>query len=201
MKLKEKVFTYTLLTLICIAIIIGSLFGNIGEIISTLITSLTAIVSAIAVYIQMKKDTQITQAEFLLEFSKTFYSYDGATKLEKKIDRAFEKGEIYKYTTNDYELINDYLLWLEGLSTMVVNKTLSIKLINNLYNYRFFSVVNNPSIQKSELGTFSTYYKNIYILHNQWYSYRKKHNMPIIHEQSDLSKTTNYNKIIKSEVK
>ena len=197
MKKKESIITYTLMVLVCIGIIIGSFFGTIGEIISTIITSLTAIISAIAVYFQMKKDTQITQAEFLLEFSKVFYSYEGTHELEKKIDRACEKNKIYEYSTNDYELLNDYMLWLEGLASMVINKTISIKLINNLFYYRFFTVVNNPSIQKYELGRFSIYYKDIFILHQKWVTYRKKHNQAILQEQYDLSKLTSYRKILK----
>ena len=197
MKRRETIITYSLMIILCIGIILGSFLGDIGEIISTIITSLTAIISAIAVYIQMRKDAKITQAEFLLEFSKVFYSYEGAQELEKKIDRAAENGELYEYTTEDYELLNDYLLWLEGLSTMVVNKTFNIKLINNLYNYRFFMVVNNPSIQKNELGRFATFYKDIFILHKLWTTYRKKHNQPILNGKYDLSKLPNYEETLK----
>lgn len=197
MKKKESIITYSLMGALCLAIIIGSLFGEVGEIISTIITSLTAVISAVAVYLQMRTDSKITQAEFLLEFSKVFYSYEGAKELENKIDRAAEKGKLYVYSTDDYEYLNDYLLWLEGLSTMVVNKTLSIKLINNLFNYRFFSVVNNPSIQKHELGRFSIYYKDIFKLHSQWTNYRKAHGQEIMNEKYDLSKLPNYKETLK----
>lgn len=197
MKKKETILTYLLMFVVCVAVVIGSFFGEVGEIISTIITSLTAVISAIAVYVQMRKDTKITQAEFLLEFSKVFYAYEGAQVLENKIDRATEEGKLYEYTTDDYEALNDYLLWLEGLAAMVVNKTLTVKLINSLYNYRFFMVVNNPSVQQNELGRFATSYKDIFILHNQWISYRKKHNQPILLEESDLSKLDAYDSILK----
>ena len=197
MKKREVVITYSLMALLCVAIVIGSFFGDIGEIISTIITSITAIISAIAVYVQMRKDAKITQAEFLLEFSKVFYSYEGAQQLEDKIDRCAEKGVLYEYTTDDYELLNDYLLWVEGLASMVVNKTFSIKLINNLYNYRFFMVVNNPSIQSHELGRFAEYYKDIFILHKKWTEFRKKNGQKILEEKYDLSKLPNYESIIK----
>ena len=197
MKKKELILTWSLLIVLCIGIIVGSLFGEIGETISTIITSLTAIISAIAVYVQMKKDTQITQAEFMLEFSKVFYTYEGAEQLEKKIDRAAEKNELYEYSIDDRELVNDYLIWLQGLTSMVLNKTLSIKLINNLYNYRFFSAVNNPSIQKNEIGVFASYYKSIFLLHKEWVAYRKRHNQPIMNEEYDLSKLPIYKEIVK----
>ena len=194
---RETILTYSLMTILCIGIVLGSLLGEIGEILSTIITSLTAIISAIAVYIQMRKDTKITQAEFLLEFSKVFYSYEGAQELENKIDRATEEGKIYEYTTDDYELLNDYLLWLEGLAAMVVNKTFSIKLINNLYNYRFFQVVNNPSIQEHELSRFADFYKDIFMLHHLWTNHRKKNNQTILLGQYDLSKLPNYESTLK----
>lgn len=199
MKKKETIITYTLMTIMCFGIFIGSMFGGVGDIISTIVTSATAVISAIAVYIQMRKDTEITQAEFLLEFSKFFYTFEGAQKLEEKIDRAIEKGQIVKITSEDYEEVNDYMIWLEGLASMVMNKTLSIKLIDNMYNYRFFSLVNNPYIQQSELLAFGSYYRNIFKLHHMWSEYRKEHGKEILYEKYDLSKLENYESIVKGD--
>ena len=147
----------------------------------------------------MKKDAKITQAGFLLEFSKLFYSYEGAEKLEQKIDRKVEQGEMYVYTTDDYELINDYFLWLEALAAMIENKTLDIAFVNELYNYRFFSVTNNPTIQKNELCRFAQYYSSIFFLHKEWVAYRKKHRQPIMYEEYDLSKHPEYNAVLKGK--
>ena len=180
----------------CIGIVLGTLLGDIGDIISAVITSITAIIGAVAVYVQMKKDRELTQSEFLLEFSKYFYSFKEACELEDKIDDAIDNKKIYKYTTDDYEKLNDYLLWLESLCTMISNNTLSIELIDEIFNHRFFSVVNNPSIQEHELGRFAEYYKHIFMLHKEWVAYRKKLNLPVLYEEYDLSKLPNYNKII-----
>ena len=199
MKLKEKLFTYSLLVVMCVGVAVGTFFGRIGEIISTIVTSLTAVVSAIAVYIQMKKDKDITQTEFLLEFSKFFYTFEGAQKLEKKIDRAMEKNKLYEYSTDDYEEVCDYLLWIEALASMVNRKSLSIKTINDLYSYRFFAVVNNPSIQTKEIANYANYYKNIYHLHREWVKYRKSLGQEILLEEYDLSKTESYNAICKGK--
>jgi len=196
MKKKETIITYSLMTVMCVGIFIGSMFGGVGDIISTIVTSVTAVISAVAVYIQMRKDTEITQAEFLLEFSKFFYTFEGAQKLEEKIDRAIEKGQIVKITSEDYEEVNDYMIWLEGLASMVMNKTLSIKLIDNMYNYRFFSLVNNPYVQQSELSAFGSYYRNIFKLHYKWSEYRKEHGKDILYEKYDLSKLDNYESVV-----
>jgi hypothetical protein len=199
MKKKETIITYTLMIIMCLGIFIGSMFGGVGTIISTIVTSATAVVSAIAVYIQMRKDTEITQAEFLLEFSKFFYSFEGAQKLEAKIDRSVEKGQVLKITSDDYEEVNDYMIWLEGLASMVINKTLTLKLIDNMYNYRFFALVNNPYIQQSELSAFGSYYRNIFKLHYMWSEYRKEHGKEILYEKYDLSKLDNYESVVKGE--
>ena len=196
MMLKEKIIIYSLLVAMCLGITIGTFWGNIGGIIAGITTTITAVISAIAVYYQIKKDAQVTQAEFLLEFSKVFYSYEGAILLEAKIDEASDKGQIYVYTTNDYELLNDYMLWLEALATMVENNTLSIELINDLYNYRFFSVVNNPTVQEHELCVFAQYYKSIFVLHKKWVAYRNKHKQFIINQEYDLSKHSIYLKTL-----
>ena len=196
MKLKEKVFAFFILFILCAGVTIGTIIETYGDIITNLTTTLTAVVSVGAVYLQMKKDAKITQAGFLLEFSKLFYSYEGAEILEQKIDRKAEQGEMYVYTTDDYELINDYFLWLEALAAMIENKTLDIEFINELYNYRFFSVTNNPSIQKNELCRFAQYYSSIFFLHKEWVSYRKKHGQPIMYEEYDLAKNPVYDKIL-----
>ena len=199
MKKKETIITYSLMTVMCVGIIIGSLFGGVGDIISTIVTSVTAVISAIAVYIQMRKDTEITQAEFLLEFSKFFYTFEGAQKLEQKIDKSIDKGVVLKITSDDYEEVNDYMLWLEGLASMVINKTLSIKLIDNMYNYRFFALVNNPYVQQSELSAFASYYRNIFKLHSMWSDYRKLHNKEILYEKYDLSKLEVYDSVVNGD--
>ena len=173
MKLKESIITYSLMVVMCVGVVVGSLFGSIGDIIANIITSLTAVVSALAVYIQMKKDTQITQTEFLLEFSKNFYFYDKALLLEEKIDRSFENGEVYKYTSEDYELLGDYMLWLDALASMIDNKTFRLQTINNLFNYRFFSVVNNPYIQEHYLLPTSSSYVQLFELCQIWTRHRK----------------------------
>ena len=199
MKKKELILTYTLLAVMCIGVIIGSLLGEIGDIIATITTAITAIISAIAVYVQMKKDKDIAQAEFLLEFSKFFYTFEGAQKLESKVDRAMEKNSMYKWNKDDYELVYDYMLWLEALASMVINKTLTLKLINNIYNYRFFAIVNNPTIQKNEIAKFPTFYKNVFKLHKLWSDYRKTEGQDILLEKYDLSKLQMYDQIVKGK--
>ena len=96
-------------------------------------------------------------------------------------------------------LVNDYFLWLEALAAMIENKTLDIAFINELYNYRFFSVINNPSIQKNELCRFAQYYSSIFWLHKNWTLYRRKHGQPIMHEEYDLSKYPLYDKVLSSK--
>ena len=199
MSRRESIITYSLLVFLCAGIILGTFLGDLGEIISTVITSITAVVGAIAVYIQMKKDKEINETQFLLEFSKFFYTFEGAQALEKKIDRAMEKGEIYEWTEDDYENLQDYMIWMVALGSMVLNKTLSLKLINNIFNYRFFTVVNNPSIQKNEINVYPTYYKSVFLLHKVWTQYRRDMGQPILFEEHDLSKLDIYDSMVKSK--
>lgn len=199
MSKKETILTYSLLAFVSLGIIIGTYFGNIGNIISTITTAITAIIGAIAVYIQMRKDKEISETEFLLEFSKFFYTFEGAQALEKKIDRAMERGEIYEWSEEDYNSLSDYMIWLDALSTMIINKTLSLKLVNNIFNYRFFTVVNNPSLQRKELCVYGVYYKSIFKAHNMWVKYRKALGQPILFEEYDLSKVEIYESALKDK--
>lgn len=197
MSKKEIILTYSLMFIIIIGAIVATFVDSISNIVSAIITSLAAIVGAVALYIQMRKDKQISQASFLLEFSKYFYIMSGAGEIEEKFDRAIERGEEYDATGDvDYEGRTAYLQWCESLASLIKRGTLSVDKIDTIFSYRFFSIVNNTYIQKEELIKFPDYYKNIFLLHKKWTEYKKRNGEPILFADKDLSKVSIYNSII-----
>ena len=69
---------------------------------------------------------------------------------------------------------------------------MNLKIVDNLFSYQFFLIVNNEYIQKTELIPFAEYYKGIYALHKIWNDYKKETGQPIWNEEFGLEKVDNY---------
>ena len=69
---------------------------------------------------------------------------------------------------------------------------IKISAVDDLFGYKFFVAINNAEIQKMELIPYQTAYKGIYKAHKLWAAYRKKHNLEIYNEATDLSLIENY---------
>ena len=69
-----------IITIISVLLLIGSLIGSlfltesIGARIANIITIITAIIGAIALFIQFKQDKTINRAGFLIEYNRNFYN-------------------------------------------------------------------------------------------------------------------------------
>lgn len=96
-------------------------------------------------------------------------------------------------TEKDSEMVIKYLVWLKTLSELILRDTLSISSVDRLFSYKFFIAVNNKEIQNLFLEPMADTYRAIYIVHKMWYAYKKKNNLPIIKEETDLGKLKNYN--------
>ncbi len=196
-KLKNKIITYISIFLIIVALI-GSLFfdSDTGSRIATIITTITAIIGAIALFIQFKRDKDLNQATFLLEYSKQFYNTYNCADILNELE-TYRKNLNYEIDVEKYyKEIVGYLEWLESLASLVNNGTLSIDKIDNVLSYRFFIIVNNKQIQDYEIIPCKEYYREIYNLYEKWAQYKRKLNLPIILEETELSKTPDYNEIV-----
>lgn len=160
------------------------------------ITPMTAIIGAIAIFVQFKKDKDINQANFIVNYGKYFHELKDADEIHSKLE-IYQKGEKNIFTENDNIGIIRCLVWCEGLSVLVQDGTLELSKIDNLFSYIFFLIVNNEYIQKLEIIPNAEYYKGIYALHKLWRDYKKNTNQPILNESTDLSKAINYNEICK----
>ena len=182
----------TYITAIAISLIViatmGSLFFGeyISEEVVNAVTACTAIVGAAALFYQFKRDKDLNEASFLVEYSQEFYSvYDLAelmNELEKcRIDPEYEL-DVEQY----YQKIVGYLEWLETLASLVDSDLLQIKKIDNVMSYRFFLIVNNKQIQECELIPNREFYRGIFDLYPRWEKYKKKKGLIIVLEENSL---------------
>lgn len=188
------------LTIFSVFLLIGGLFATLllddvwGSRVSELITIGTAIIGAVALFFQFKRDKEINQANFILEFWKSFSGNEKLQKIMLKCDemRLTNKNT---FTKDDYFDIVTYAQWLETLSSLINRNIVNFSVIDDMYNYLFFIFVNNKYVQKVELIPSQKFYKGIYKAYNDWTTYLKKNNKEIICFENSLDKVPNYEEI------
>ncbi len=197
MKLKNKIITFLCVFLI-VAALVGSLFldNELGSRFATIITLITAIIGAIALFIQFKRDKDLNQATFLIDYSVHFYSTYGCRDILDELETSRKNPEYVIDIKTYYKDIVGYLEWLESLACLVNNGTLPLKKIDDVLSYRFFIIVNNKQIQDYEIIPCRDFYRGIYKLYDKWSKYKRERGLPIIFENTELSNTEGYNELL-----
>lgn len=190
---KSRIYIYGLIILIVVLLYFSSLSID-KDIVSdllTLVTTLTAIIGAVAIFIQFKRDKDINQANFIVNYGKYFHEIKGNDEVYLKLER-YQDGKKDIFNDDDYLGIINYLVWCEGLSVLIQNGTMDLPTVDNLFSYMFFLIVNNEYVQNNELIPSAEYYKGIFALHKIWSDYKKKTGQSILNEETDLSKNEIY---------
>jgi len=195
---KNKSITIISIVLLSVALI-GSLFLDdvIGSRISNVVTIITAIIGAVALFFQFKRDKDLNEASFVVDYSVQFYDIYQLQDILNELENC-RKNKKYKIDMDKYyKDIVGYLQWLESLAALVNNRILSISKIDDVLSYRFFLIVNNKQVQDFEIIPCKEYYRGIYNLYESWSAYKRKNNQEIIFEKTELSKTKGYDEIVK----
>ena len=165
-----------------------------------MIGSVTAIIGVTAIWYQLKREKDLTEAEFIINLNNTFTTNTDIKYIYNKIEGSKNQEED-PFTDEDMIRVVDYLTFFEIMSNLIQRKVLNLDMINDLFAYRFFAAVHNPHIQKREIIKDAVYYKNLYILHSQWIKYRKKNKLYIPLEEFSLEKMdTKYNNTNRSNI-
>lgn len=184
-------------TLIVLGVVVSSFLSGYGSIISSVVTTITAIIGAVALYIQFKKDKDVNQASFMMQFHEYFYSTEGCkTILDVLDEHANGKFSIDLTDKKYYKDIMGYLGWIRTLCSLIDNRVLEINKIDEIFSYRFFAILNNKQIQDIEIVKNRQYYSLIYQVYQKWVSYRRKHGKYIVFDETSLDKTEHYAEIV-----
>lgn len=154
------------------------------------VTVITAVVGAIALYVQFRRDKNINESSFLLEFWKSFSENPQLISIQHKCDKDINSKKTH-FTDEDYEGILTYAQWLEALSSIINRDVLSFDFINDMYNYMFFSFVNNKYVQKKEILPNYKYYQGIIKAYDSWVKYLKKNKKEVMLEENSLAEALN----------
>lgn len=181
------------------------------EFLSTLFVTSATIIGGLAIWIQLKREKDLKEAEFIVNYNNTFITNEKFTDVESKLERYKKiigteqvtkkpspelKKAIQDIEEIDTQSLINYLVYLEALSTLVTSGVVRLRNIDNLLSYRFFLAVNNSVVQSLELIPDSTDYRGTYILHQKWTKYKSKNNLKILLKSTSLSETREYNKIL-----
>ena len=194
---KGKLSIFLSVFLLAISLI-GSIFiaDNISSKLFNAITVVTAIVGAIALFYQFKKDKQINEASFIFNFSASFYDqYNCADLVPILDDYADNKIKNINYEENSGIIIR-YMQWVESIGAIIEEGTIDLKSIDQVLGYRFFIIVNNKEIQKNELIPYRLHYIGTFKLYKKWYEYKKANNLPIPLEKTSLHLYKEFNEVI-----
>lgn len=178
--------------LVFVGLIMSLLFNRLDKTI-TLITTLTAVIGAFAVYIQIRKTKHVEQSSFTIEISKFFYEIDEISEIEHKIARSIDLDHAdYVITKEDMPALLKYLNYVKTLASLIDSKVVTIETVNNVFSYEFFAVLHNPSVQKIEIIPFEYCYHDVFELHKKWIEYCRKNNINICREEYSLEKLEVY---------
>ena len=194
MRKKNSIVVIIASSLIIISLILSLFIENqLGSKITEIITLSTAMIGAIALFIQFKKDKDLNQATFIMEFSKSFFDNYNCKESFLELNKTYNTKDEGVINFEKYESsLIDYILWIESLSAVVMDNVVEIKNIDRALSFRFFILVNNKTFQEKELVKYKELYKGTYALYDLWYKYRIKKKLEIPCEKNSLHLTEGY---------
>ena len=192
---KNKIITFVSIFILCLSLFATLIFEDgIASRIAEVVTLVTAVIGAVALYLQFKRDKEINEANFVLEFWKSFSENEKLIEIQQKCDNDMHSKQT-SLKDSDYSGILMYAQWLEALCAIINRDILSFDVIDNMYNYMFFVFVNNKYIQEKELLPSIEYYQGIVKAYQEWTKYLNKHNKKIILQENALDQAIErYNK-------
>lgn len=155
-----------------------------GNDFATIVTTILAIVAAVAFWMEFRSNERINEAQLIMELNDQFVSNAQFTRVELELEkyyaqyvRAMQAGESVEdipfgidldvYDENRQSVVN-YLVHLEGIAALVNEGVLHLKVITDLMAYRYFIAVNNPIVQEKELLPYQEYYRGCFRLYDKW---------------------------------
>ncbi len=189
----KKENNYYIGVLFIVMLLLFTLFldDSLGSRIVTIITVGTALIGAVSLLIQYRRDKNISQASFILEYAKYFYSLSDVEDTMFLLDE-YRNGNRESIKKIKYNGIVNYLVWCEELSSLVQRGIIDLETIDNLFSYNFFLITNNKYIQEKELVPQAEFYKGVFFLHYAWTKYKKDTKQSIINEDESLDKVPEY---------
>ena len=183
--------TACLAFLICLTILIlGIVYFKSGidsKISGTLffeaLTTFTAIFGVFGFIYQMSESKELEEAQFLIDLNKLYFN----NKNFEDIVEVVTKGHPESFHGDIKTEIIKYIDYFEPFYLILKKRAINMETLDELFCFRFFSMINSRYVQETVLTPNHDFYHNIVRLHSMWKNYRIKHGRNIPYENSDLS--------------
>lgn len=163
--------------------LMGQQYWDAGFFTNTVATIL-AIVAAVAFWLEFRSNERINEAQLVMELNNQFINNEKMSEVEWALEKYYHAYREAKRTGADagglvldmkleitdrtrQDLVN-YLVYLEGIATLVNEGVLHLNVITELMAYRYFIAVNNPIVQKLELLPYEDYYQGCFKIYKKW---------------------------------
>lgn len=178
------IYSYQLIYKIDKPITYDAIIENVNFI--ELISTVTIIIGAVVAWVELHNSAKLNEAEFIKDLNNQFIENKEMVEIEHALEMYYNKtdrGEKHVRLELDLEQDNEdrqklinYLVYLEGLASIIDHDIVHIDQINDLFGYRFFLAVNNPVVQITELYPYSNYYQGIFRIYDKWMKFCKNKN-------------------------
>ncbi len=171
--------------------------GNLFE----LMAVFAEMAGALGLIYEFDNNKKIEEADFIININQRYLDDPDYQQLIRWLeDEGYEHADeesILRYSDIAIKILD----FFEPFYILLNRSIIDIEVLNDLFGYRFFAIANNKWIQEKIIdkdGTDNNYefYHNIANLHFIWDSYRKKINGEIPFEETSMSKTVWYPKIL-----
>lgn len=182
---RKSIWILLLATIFTAAYVVSTCFFDYSYV-STIVATVVAGLGIFGVCFQLKKEADIKEAEFLMNFNFTFLTTEKFVSMERKLEECRKKNLTLNVTDDNRQDLIDYLVYLESFAPLVQKKMVRLDIVDNLFGYRFFIAMNNKGVQDSELIPEGNYYRGCYSLYRVWKAYRKDHGLEIPMKSNSL---------------
>lgn len=193
---KNKEFKYYFAIVLVVALyLIAAYYSSDISALSTVLTTVTALIAAVAFWMQLKRTENLDEANFIMSLNDQFISNDEMTRIEHALElyynQDFEGHEgalelVMEREHSDCQRLINYLVYMEGLAALIKRNVMHLGVIDDLFAYRFFIAVNNPIVQKFELLPYANHYRGCFELSEMWTKEWRKEGRPIPLDQHAL---------------
>ena len=161
-----------------------------GDALSETITILTAVIGGFAILYQLRKDYQISKAEFIYSLNDTFSNNAEIAYVYTRL-KLFRDQEITELTKDEGRRMGDYVMFFEIMGYLLDEGMITLDMMDRIFANKFFIFMNNPYTQIYQLK-YSRINRPILELYCKWFNYRKKNDDTELYPTYSLLKFDDY---------
>lgn len=173
-----------LIALVIVVIFVIISFMTTNSLVKDIISSMTALIGMIAIWYQLKKEKDISEAEFIVNLNNSFVENEGIKYIYNILRANINNKDTNLFKEDERKYIVDYLTYFETVYILHKKGIFHISEIDEMFAYRFFVIINDKSIQSIELVPNGDYYNDLYDFYKIWKQYRQKKGKEIIKEEN-----------------